>query len=654
MPPDTGSQFTPEVWICTIQYGIVAKSGNSGSSSPPPSVDPVALANAQTQSNIASATNQSLLNNVNTESPLGSSLFSFDPATGRWGLNQSLNPQTQALLNAQLGASTGQATALSPLIAQAQQFGQSGAGLLGMNAAPTSNGSSLPGYYSGQPTVNLQNSINLQSELPNLQKSVNLKSELPTLQNSVNLQGSLDLQHSLDTNFGPQVQKAQDAAYGAQAQYLDPQFYQARSDLAQRLADQGISQNNAAYTRATGDLSRQQQQAYQGAQDAAVAAGNQEQATLFGEGNIAGQFANQATALGGAFANQSALQGGQFANQAAQEGGDFWNNATLAEGQFNNQAAQQGGQFWNNAALAGGQFANQAALQGGQFLNQEQQQSFGQQQQLWQNPLTYFGALNGAANQNFGSSLSGISGAQPNFAWAGNLPTFGGSPTSVSPTNVVGAQQVANLAAQNRFADSNQLNNQMFNGLGSLGSTLGVTGSGGLLSGVGPAIGSAFSSGPSFAALNAGLDASQLALAPTIAGSAEGLGALATAAPAAWIICTELMRQGRLPKRHWVAGASVFSAYPERGKRGYYIWAIPTVRHLRRHPDSMYSKIIGAVFRWRAENIAGHKGVKGARKLWRGAAVTAVLYPMCKIIGAFLPPIDWQSVYLEGDEYANR
>ena len=59
-----------------------------------------------------------------------------------------------------------------------------------------------------------------------------------------------------------------------------------------------------------------------------------------------------------------------------------------------------------------------------------------------------------------------------------------------------------------------------------------------------------------------------LGIADALGGAAEaGLGAsAAAAAPLAWIICTELMRQDRMPKRWYLAGYPVFGAYPEIGK----------------------------------------------------------------------------------------
>lgn len=364
LPNDLTTRFDAELWICPVQYGIVCKGG--GASAPPP-VDPVALAKAQTDSNIATAQTQSKLNNVNTYSPLGSSTFWYNPETGQYNLNQNLTPWTGKVFGAQVDT-------IPNLLEQGRLFTQNGVNA--SNAAGNATNYINPAFNSGAGPI----------------------------------------QRNVPTDFPAQVQAAQDAAYRSQTQYLDPQFSQARSNLAQQLADQGIGINNAAYDRATGNLARQQQQAYQGAQNAAVTAGNEEQARLFAEGLGAGQFSNQA-----------------------------------------------------------------------------QQQGFGQDLTRWQAPINAATALSGIGAQNFGTGLSSLS-APSTLGWAGQLPTFGGSPTAIAPSNVVGAQQVASQAAQNQFAAQNTLNNQLFNGLGSLGSVLGganglfgasgLFGGGGLLSGL--------------------------------------------------------------------------------------------------------------------------------------------------------------------------
>lgn len=119
-----------------------------------------------------------------------------------------------------------------------------------------------------------------------------------------------------------------------------------------------------------------------------------------------------------------------------------------------------------------------------------------------------------------------------------------------------------------------------------------------------------------------------------VAEAGEGAGLWeAAAAVLAWIVCTELVRQNKLNKRWYFAGSKVFNSYSEIGKLGYYIWAIPCVRHLRNNPDSNFSWFLEYIFNWRAEYIAACAGVPNARKLKKGMLVSAFLYPACHVIG---------------------
>lgn len=118
-----------------------------------------------------------------------------------------------------------------------------------------------------------------------------------------------------------------------------------------------------------------------------------------------------------------------------------------------------------------------------------------------------------------------------------------------------------------------------------------------------------------------------------------------------WIICTELVAQGRLPRKYWAAGTRVFQGYPEAVKEGYYVWAVPSVRHLRRHPHSLYSRFLATIFNWRAENIAANLRIPGARRLKRGALITAVLWPICYALGYVRLTLgkltNWKALYAE-------
>ena len=68
-------------------------------------------------------------------------------------------------------------------------------------------------------------------------------------------------------------QQASNAAYQNAAQYLDPQFKQSNAQLANRLANQGITQGSEAYNNAMLNAGNAQQQAYEAARNQAYLQG---------------------------------------------------------------------------------------------------------------------------------------------------------------------------------------------------------------------------------------------------------------------------------------------------------------------------------------------------------------------------------------------
>ncbi len=192
--------------------------------SAPAAPDPVATANAQTASNIATATNNAALNRVDQVTPYGSSTYDikgYEGSTPQYKQTVTLSPEQQALYDKYTQGQTALAdTAL---------------GSLG----------------------------NVQS---NIAQPFSLRNDPTT------------------SDFGTQIKNSQDAAYRGQTQYLDPQFKNAQSDLDSKLANQGLQVGGEAYGRAQDDLARQKQMAYQGAQDSAVQAGANIQNQGFNQG----------------------------------------------------------------------------------------------------------------------------------------------------------------------------------------------------------------------------------------------------------------------------------------------------------------------------------------------------------------------------------
>ncbi|HEY1299250.1 MAG TPA: hypothetical protein VGF07_02060, partial [Stellaceae bacterium] len=279
---------------------------SKGSAAQPKQADPSALAAAQTQSNISTAQTQAALNNANVYSPFGSSIWT--PSTNAQGqttytLNQTLSPELQSLFGGQVGL--------------AQQLAGLGGTIAGSGGGFAGAGQSLLGNIAGA-AGQVPTSLNL-GGVPGIATLTPQSFRTDVTRGPV--------QGSVNANLPQLVSQAQNAAYQAQTQYLDPQWNQAQSNLHQQLADQGIEEGTPAYSRAMLDFNNQKQQAYGNAQYQAVQAGNAQQQALFGESLGAGQFANQAQ-------QQMFGQGLQLA--------DLYNQAVLGAAGQQNTATQLG------------------------------------------------------------------------------------------------------------------------------------------------------------------------------------------------------------------------------------------------------------------------------------------------------------------------
>lgn len=217
-------------------------------------------------------------------------------------------------------------------------------------------------------------------------------------------------------------QRVEDALYSR----LNPQLQRDRNALVQRLANQGIVPGSEAYN-------TEIQLADQRANDArmqAILAGGQEQSRLFGMEQAAGQFANQAQ---------------------AQDFGQRYQNATL-----NNQAQQQ-------------QFAEGLARQ--QQANAANQQNFAQQQaaaeaaqRQRQQQMQEEAFLRGLPLNELNALRTGAQITAPQFT---SVPG-----TNVTPTDVSGNAYRSYQGQQQNYGQQVGANNNLLNGLFSLGTAL--------------------------------------------------------------------------------------------------------------------------------------------------------------------------------------
>lgn len=273
-----------------------------GKPSPPKAPDPTVVAQAQTGSNLATATAQSELNNINQTTPYGSSTYSqngtYADGTPIWSQQTTLSPAQQNLLDmTQQGETTLGQTALS-----------------GLGAVQNSLGT--PFSYGGpNVTGNIGDSGNIQTGVTN--------------QSNSGITGQI----GNGANNPWAIKQAENAAYNTQAQYLDPQFARAHGSLNAQLANQGLSSGDRGYDVAQQTLGEQENQAYGNAGNQAVLAGQNEQNTLYGQGLSSAALQNSANSQG---FNQGLAQAG-FGNTA--QGQQYGENLSTAG--FNNTAAGQ-------------------------------------------------------------------------------------------------------------------------------------------------------------------------------------------------------------------------------------------------------------------------------------------------------------------------
>lgn len=198
----------------------------------PATPDPVAVANAQTGTNIGTAVAQSTLNDVNRSGPGGSTTFTqgtpgsgqgyTDPTTGQWVPQTTETTQLSPLGNQLLGGQQTLANEYLPMLADA-----------GSNVQP----------------LDINGGANAQA-----------------------------------VNAGVPAENAQvaNAVYGQQSSFLNPQWDEQQKQLTDQLSRQGIPVGSDAYNSAMTQFNNSKTQAYQSAQDSATVQGANTGATDFG------------------------------------------------------------------------------------------------------------------------------------------------------------------------------------------------------------------------------------------------------------------------------------------------------------------------------------------------------------------------------------
>lgn len=283
-----------------------------GKKSAPPAPDYTQAAEQTAASSAAVTNQQTWANRANQVTPWGTQTWSssptIDPATGQrvaqWTQTTTLSPAQQQALDSQQAIDQQRSDIAQNLMGRVQQeystpmdWGQ----LTSFQNAPTAGNSQAVTNPMGFNPSSIDTSLN------NLQTGA---------QNSSN---------------------AANAAYAQATSRLDPQWQHQQQDLETQLANQGISQNSDAYSRAMQQFQQQKTDAYNQANMSAIQAGVNQGQVQFGEdlSKSQQQLANTV--------QQQQLNLGQqqqgFQQQLAAQGQNY--NQQLQSGTFNNQLRNQ-------------------------------------------------------------------------------------------------------------------------------------------------------------------------------------------------------------------------------------------------------------------------------------------------------------------------
>lgn len=97
-------------------------------------------------------------------------------------------------------------------------------------------------------------------------------------------------------------------------------------------------------------------------------------------------------------------------------------------------------------------------------------------------------------------------------------------------------------------------------------------------------------------------------------------------------VCTEMMRQKRLPVSWWKVGKKTFDDYDLEVKVAYYYWSYPLLQVLKTRPQSLAARVICKLFYARAEFFAWRAQLSGAQCNINGFIVHLLMAAACAIV----------------------
>jgi hypothetical protein len=254
-----------------------------------------ATAQAQGQANKETAEAQASLDRYNQVNPFGSLTWSIGaPAVGpdgtvspepQWTATQTLTPESQHILNQQLGAASSLSDVLGYRAGLAANVASQPQASMGTGPALSNIQSNINGLTVNPSSVAAGQNIQLSGQTGGLVMPAAQAAAGAAANYGNDVAGVAPIP-TPDTNYRDQITNA---LYAQSRSRLDPQFQQAQSDMEAKLAAQGITHGSQAYERELGNFQRGQNDAYQTAWNNAVNTGITDETAQFGMGLQANQ-----------------------------------------------------------------------------------------------------------------------------------------------------------------------------------------------------------------------------------------------------------------------------------------------------------------------------------------------------------------------------
>lgn len=299
------------------------------SGSAPQAVDPYTQAGAQYGLSTGTAQFNAGLNRTNQVNPLGSSSWNASYPTVSGGpAAPSATPQAGQRATATQGmpSYSGNGTPLTAPPGYSPNFGLGGGGAGQINVPGLGN-ISIPG---GNSPYGFGGSQDPRGGAPTYTQTTSLQPWAnQMLQSPINTSGLPGMPGG--PSITQNLQDTQNAVYGQEMGYLQPQEQLAQEQQNSLLANEGATPGSAAYKTAQDQMNRNNTFQNQQAANAAILAGNQQQTNLFGLGTQGLQ--NQLAVRNAPINEYQALSGGGGASA----------NATTPDisGAFNQQLQSQ-------------------------------------------------------------------------------------------------------------------------------------------------------------------------------------------------------------------------------------------------------------------------------------------------------------------------